>query len=119
MYKKFWASAIALAILTSSAGAVADPALDAAVVHFSSNIGVRTDTNRDEEIRLPPGYYLDEYTWKILDDEVKRLQDQEIRLGAENLSLRESASSWQPGWKIVLITLTIGVAGGWYLRDRL
>src|SRR5689334_9371519 len=83
-------------------------------LHFSSNTSVRTDTQPDVELRLPPGYYLDEDTWNKLDVEVKRLQEQEIRLAAENKSLRASASGWYPGWRFVAAALVVGIGVGAY-----
>jgi hypothetical protein len=68
---------------------------------------------------LPPGRFLDERSWVTLDEEQRRLQDQETRLTAENKSLRATASAWQPGWKTLTLTLAVGLAGGWYLNSRL
>ncbi len=68
---------------------------------------------------LPPGHFFDDPTWNMVDEELKRLQDQEHRLGAENKSLRESLGGWRPGWLTVTSFLLLGVAGGvggyyWY-----
>ncbi len=104
-----------LLLLTASAAADPTPT----VLHFSSNSTVYTDTNPGEGLRLPPGYYLPEDSWKILDDEFKRLQDQETRLGAENKSLRETSDSWQPGWKTLTVTLLTGMVAGWYIHQSL
>ena len=57
--------------------------------------------------QLPPGHYLDMFTWEMLDNEVRRLQDQETRLVAENKSLRTSLKNAEPGW----LTLVLMVAG--------
>ncbi len=63
-------------------------------------------------IALPPGRFLGEPTWSGIDTEFKRLQDAETRLTAENTSLRQSASGWQPGWKLLVGTLVVGFVGG-------
>lgn len=61
---------------------------------------------------LPPGHFVNEPAWSALDTEIRRLQDQETRLDAENRSLRESAAGWQPGWRTLAVTLATGVALG-------
>jgi len=68
---------------------------------------------------LPVGsHLLTPPSWERLDVEFKRLQEAETRLRAENDSFRKTAASWQPGWKILLTTLVVGVAGGVYLGTR-
>lgn len=52
--------------------------------------------------------------WDKLDAEVRRLQEAEVRLTAENNSLRKTAKEWQPGWKVLLGTLVAGAALGGY-----
>jgi hypothetical protein len=52
------------------------------------------ETEKGSKLSLPPGYFLDEETWRERDLEMKRLQEQEVRLGAENLSLRRSADEF-------------------------
>lgn len=66
-------------------------------------------------LNLAPGRYLPEPTWGKLDTEVKRLQDAETRLGAENGSLRKSLAESGPGWGTVglaLGTLLAGILAG-------
>ena len=66
---------------------------------------------------LPPGRFLAEPTWARLDDEVRRLQDAEVRLTAENASLRKDAAGWRPGWKSLASAVLVGVAlGAWAAR---
>ncbi len=68
---------------------------------------------------VPPlSHVLDPVQWSVLDDELKRLQTAEVRLTAENGSLRATAKEWQPGWKILLSTLVVGLAGGVYLGSK-
>lgn len=66
-------------------------------------------TDRGRAARVPPGRFLSEDLWQKLDREVKRLQDAETRLAAENKSLRESADA--PGWGWV-IGAGLGLAAG-------
>lgn len=77
---------------------------------------MREDTtlekNDGTQYLLPPGRFFDEPTWEMLDQELKRLQDQENRLGAENKSLRDSLGGWRPGWITVTSFLLLGVASG-------
>lgn len=70
-------------------------------------------------IQLRAGYYYDEPTWALMDIEHKQSQDAVTRLDAENKSLRESASGWQPGWKTLLGAVVTGVALGYYLDRKL
>lgn len=66
-------------------------------------------TEKGSEITLPPGYFLDEEAWQERDLEMRRLQEIETRLKAENKSLRESADF--PPWGYVLVGV-VGVALG-------
>jgi hypothetical protein len=79
--------------------------------HLSTASGVNLD--------LPPSYVLDEPTWAKLDTEVRRLQTTEVRLTAENKSLRDTTSGWQPGWYTVTGVLAAGLALGWYAHSKL
>lgn len=88
----------------------------AGYLHLLSAAVVITDGG--SELRLPPGYYLDEPNWQKLDLEVRRLQDQETRLTAENDFLRGSLSGWQPGWRTLAVTLAVGLVTGAYLHSK-
>lgn len=59
---------------------------------------------------LPPGYFLTDDTWAALDAELRRLQERETRLGAENESLR--ASTAPPRWWWVAVGVATGLAAG-------
>lgn len=61
---------------------------------------------------VPAGRFLDEPAWQTLDTEIRRLQTAETRLTAENKSLRGSLSTWQPGWRTMLVTFVVGAAAG-------
>jgi hypothetical protein len=63
------------------------------------------ETEKGSRLSLPPGYFLDEETWREKDLEMRRLQEQETRLTAENESLRKAADF--PPWAAV----ALGVAG--------
>lgn len=68
---------------------------------------------------LPVGtHVLDGTSWDVMENEHKRLQDQETRLEAENKSLRDTiGSGWRPGWLPFVTALVVGVslgAGGYY-----
>lgn len=68
---------------------------------------------------LSEGYFMNETTFDKLDIEVRRLQDAEHRLRAENTSLRASATSWQPGWLTMLVIATSSVALTLYVEHKL
>lgn len=88
----------------------------AGFLHFASPFHVNTDGG--SELHLPPGFYLDETKFKRLDVELRRLQENEVRLTAENKSFRESAGSWSPGWKTLLGAIVLGGATGWYIGQK-
>jgi hypothetical protein len=85
-------------------------------LHLLTPSTVHTDGGSD--LHLPPGYFLDEATRGALDIEMKRLQDAETRLTAENTSLTASVG-WAPGWYTLAVTLAAGIALGWYAHDKL
>lgn len=87
------------------------------------NLHMRTpstcETEGGTKLQLPPGYFLDEESHDRLDREVRRLQDAETRLVAENRSLRGTLSSWQPGWVVLVVAVAGGVALGVYAGSKL
>lgn len=70
-------------------------------------------------IELPAGRFVSEDGWGRLDAEMRRLQDAETRLKAENASMRGSLDSWSPGWMTMLGTFVAGAAAGAYLVHKL
>lgn len=59
-------------------------------LHIKTPSTLKTDGG--SEVRLPAGVYvIGAAEWAALDVEVRRLQEQETRLVAENAALRESA----------------------------
>ena len=76
--------------------------------HLKSPSTVETD--KGSRVRLPPGYFLDEQSWQERDAELKRLQEQETRLKAENKSLRKSGSEYP--WVATGTVLVFGIAFG-------
>jgi hypothetical protein len=70
-------------------------------------------------LELSAGYFLDESTFSKLDAEMKRLQDAETRLKTENMSLKSSAYSWDPGPIVVASTFLVGVALGLYVGGKI
>lgn len=79
--------------------------------HLSTDSGTKLD--------LPPSYVLDEPSYSKLDAEMKRLQDAETRLTAENGSLKTAVSGWQPGWWTLATTVVVGIGLGWYAHDKI
>lgn len=65
-----------------------------------------------KRLTLPAGRFYPDPDFAKLDTELRRLQDAETRLTAENVSLRATASTWQPGWKTIATVLVTGFAGG-------
>lgn len=86
-------------------------------LHMRTASHVVTDGGAD--VRLPPGWFLDEASYAALDTETKRLQDAETRLTAENGSLKQSLSGWQPGWYTMASVLLGGLVLGYEIEKHL
>jgi hypothetical protein len=104
---------VAAIVLLGTARATAEPIN----IHIETPSTVHTDGGTD--LRLPPGYFLDEGTHQKLDTEMRRLQDTETRLSAENTSLRSTLKGWQPGWIVLVVAAAGGVALGFYAGSKL
>lgn len=108
------AALLVAALSLTTARSAAEPAPSVPHLHL---MGPRTvckpDTTPPECRLLPPGHFVDEPSWSLLDNELRRLQDAETRLTAENHSLRETTKGWRPGWKILGSTLITGIFIGW------
>lgn len=109
--KRALALAIAGVILLLASPAIAEPPT-LEVTPITEPVTLRADSGA--ELRLPPGFFVPLPLWETLDQEVRRLQDAETRLGAENRSLRASLDEG-PGWgtvALVGLTLAAGIAAG-------
>ncbi len=84
---------------------------DAEPLHIKTPSSVTTDGG--SSLRLPPGYFLEEPVWSALDTEMKRLQEREIRLNAENRSLRDSAKEISFGWYALGAVIVAGFTAGY------
>lgn len=97
--KRWVAALVVLVGLSWPVTANADPIVFAPGEPLNIRIaGASTlTTDAGSVVRLPEGVHIiGEPEWQVLDLEVRRLQDAEIRLGAENTSLRNTASP--PSW---------------------
>lgn len=74
-------------------------------------------TQGGSNLTLPPGYFLDEETWRERDLELKELQDQRTRLKAENESLRKSTDEYP--WAATGLVGVFGIALGVFLVTNL
>lgn len=100
------ALAAALAVILLANSAAAEP------LHVRTPARLITDGGSD--LRVPPGYYLPEPEWLQLDLKVKALQDDKVRLEAENKVFRDEPG---PGW--VCFGLVVGaLAGGILIGTR-
>lgn len=107
---------VSLLVLLASRDAASEPAPSPAPV---AETKIQTPAPRKlcmpdllQCLVLPPGRFVDEDTWQRIDAEHRRLQTAETRLDAENRSLRNTMTGWQPGWKTLVSTLVVGFVGG-------
>jgi hypothetical protein len=100
----------AIVVALASRSAAGDP-----VIHLKTPSTVHTDGGAD--LKLPPGYFLEQNLYWELDDEFKRLQTQETRLKAENKSLRESSSEYP--WAATGLVGAFGIALGIFFATQL
>lgn len=104
--------AAALVVYLLAARAAADPAPGVRLrMRDDSTLVLKSG----HELALPPGRFIEEMEFEKWEIELKRLQDAETRLTAENDTLHKLTESWQPGWKTLAITLASGIAIGVYL----
>lgn len=80
------------------------------ITHLKSPSTVTTD--KGSTLRLPPGYFLDEPTWKEKDAHMRAVEDELTRKSAENASLRKSAAKQWFDWKVVVAAAAAGFAAG-------
>ncbi len=79
--------------------------------------GAQCTTDGGTNLRLDPGYYVPDVTWRSMDAEVMRLQESETRLSAENAHLRTDVKPDVFSWKtatIVAGALIVGMSAGVY-----
>ena len=98
---------------TVAAALMARDASGEPIYHLKSPSTLKTE--KGSELSLPPGYFLDEETWRERDFEMRRLQELETRLKAENKSLRESAGDypWLATGVVGAFGLAVGAAFVW------
>ncbi len=97
--------AVALLVMLSERADAEPP------VHLKTPSSVQTDGG--STLRLPAGYFLEEPVWDSLQFEVKRLQEREVRLAAENKSLRASADETSFGWTVLGAAIVAGFTAGY------
>ncbi len=104
---KFVGLAAALAVHLLAVDAAAEPApSDRLRMRAPSSLTLPSG----RVLELPPGRYIAEPTFEKDEIELKRLQELEVRLTAENTSLRKSAEAWRPGWVIVVSAVLTGIS---------
>jgi hypothetical protein len=114
-------AAIVLVVMLASARGAAEPTRSCPDTTVPCHLHMREETtvtkDNGQEFRFPPGHFLNDPTYSVLDDELRRLQDSETRLKAENQSLRGAIAGWQPGWLTTVVVFIGGAAlgvGGYY-----
>lgn len=101
--RRRWALVVGIAIVLETR-ATAD------TWHLKTPSTVKTDAG--SELKLPPGYFLDEISWRERDEKLKALEESDTRLRAQNASLRASATEVSFGWRTLGVVLLVGVAAG-------
>ncbi len=92
--------AVACVVSLLPAHAIAEP------LRFTR--GAQCTTDGGTQLRLDPGYYLPSLMWDNVDAEMRRLQEAETRLQAENASLRAKPEVMSWGMVVVAATTLIG-----------
>lgn len=88
--------------LTCLVGRVASADPDpTTVVHVVESFHVTLDSNGASE-HFSPSFVVPDLVWSQVDAEMKRLQDAETNLTAQNKSLATSVSSGSVWWKVAL-----------------
>lgn len=117
--RRLIASTLCAALVAAAPAAAADPAPAPGFSHLNSpRLACRTE-DATSCVMLAPGYFLDEAAWAVREAELRRLQDAETRLKAENQSLRGTLAGWQPGWFVITTALVVGIAVGAYATYKL
>jgi hypothetical protein len=101
---------LVLAPLLSAGTAAAEPPCTVRRCRIESPSTLKTDGG--SELRLPPGTFFPAPERDRFDVEMKRLQDRETKLAAENKSLRASAEELPFGWPTIIAVAAAAVAGG-------
>lgn len=94
-------AAVIVALMSNEASG--DP-----IYHIKSPSVITTE--KGSELKLPPGYFMDEPTFKDLDLRLKTLEENDTRLRAENQSLRKTAD--EIPWKVIGSAIAFGVLVG-------
>lgn len=111
------AAFVVITLLTASAAAdepaPADPMPTATVLAPWRILSASSlTTEAGSTLALPAGVVIVTADgWEALDVEVRRLQEAEVRLGAENHSLRASAKAAGPGWGTLVLVVSAFGAG--------
>lgn len=84
-------------------------------LHFKASPTITSAGGR--VLTAPPGYYVIDETFAKLDAELRRAQDAETRLAAQNRSLRASASA-RPPVLALATALVVGIGIGVYASTR-
>lgn len=111
--KRFMMAAVFVGAMASDAHAEPPPS-DHLRMKDASTLILKSGRTLD----LSPGRYITEEKFSAFELETKRLQEAEIRLKAENESLRKSAEGWRPGWKILAGAVLTGIGVGVYVTVR-
>jgi len=116
------AIAAAIVVMVSSRAA-ADPVPHTELAPWRIGSASTLTTEGGSTITLPAGVYvLTAEGWHALDVEIMRLQEAEVRLNAENSSLRTSLTEGDgPGWGTLTAFaggLALGMAAAWYAFEH-
>jgi hypothetical protein len=113
-------AAVAALFLTIPDAALGDDLPTEHVIVESPNVTIVVPKDDGPRIfGLPIGsHVLTPPSWQRLDEAYRKLEEDRTRITAENDSFRKTMQSWTPGWKIVLSTLIVGIAGGVYVGTR-
>ena len=115
------AAALVLALASQAAAdpAPSPPTAPASTEFFHVLVPWTLTTESGTTRKMPPAHIYTDPAWGRLDIEMKRLQNQETRLTAENKALKTDLEKWQPGWVTLISVAASAIALGWYAHDKL
>ena len=113
--------ALLVALMLIPARVLAEPAEPMPTPHLRLSTGSGELRGPNGKLYVIPqgSHIVTGEVWDEREISLTGLQEDKIRLEAENLSMRRTTDNWQPGWRTLALTLASGIAAGWYISHKL